>query len=454
MVSAVALILLLTLFSAFVHGEEITAEPAEAEPESGCPVRALTDAWTDWPQSQNFKIALEYRNYTYFEDESRGDSRDSINEGRLRVEYDNCFRDNMRVYVNALLQADDDEFTHGFVDDFEDDDVRRNYLNFPEAFLDIYLDAVDLRLGKQIINWGKADATNPTDNVTPTDYANLLDEDDIGVVAASATFYWKNWDLQLVGVPGFTPTRLPPRGTRFSLIPPDASLPVEDPELPSNTLDNVQLAARLKTTYRGWDFSASYYDGINDVPSPTLEYMQIPFPPFAVPTTVVPVYNRMRAFGGDFATTFDRFGIHGEAAQFIYDGDAQDSYFQYVLGFDYTRSNVIFDHDLFIIVEYIGLDVTDEGKALDTGTALDQVFMSAFATKVRYEFTDYTKLEIEAAVDLYQGNDYYFQPQLIHQMTDNFEIAFGVDVIGGPSDTFLGQFKDNDRLFVKLKYTF
>ena len=449
-------------------------EPARCEDmdsgQSGpaSPVQKVADAWADWPQSKNFKITLEYRNYSYFEEESRGDSTDSINEGRLRVEYDTYVADNMRVYIDALLQADDAGFTHGFVDDFEDDDLKRNYFNFTEAFLDIYLDTVDLRLGKQIVKWGKADAANPTDNVSPTDYANLLDEDDIGVVAASLTHYWNGWSLQVVGVPGFTPTRLPPRGTRFSLFPPDPyvtikdpalpfdlRIPIEDPELPPNTIDNSQFGLRLQTTYRGWDFSVSYYDGVNDVPAATMRYTEIPLIPVPVPVAIVPVYNRFRAFGGDFATTFGRWGLHGEAAQLVFDGNEEDSRFQYVIGIDYTQSNIIRDHDLFVILEYVGEDVTKEGTGLDLGgPPLDRVLTSAVATRIMYEFTEYTRLEVDGAIDLYQGDDYYLQPQLIHEMTDNFEVAVGVDLLGGPRDTFLGQFKDNDRFFLKLKYTF
>jgi len=228
--------------------EEMPAVESEGE----CPVQAALDQWRDWPESQYFRITLEYRNYTYLEGESRGDSRDSINEGRLRVEYDKVIREDMRLYLNLLSQADDDDFTHGFFD-LDEDELLRSYINFTEAFLDIYFDAFDLRLGKQIINWGKSDVFNPTDNVTPTDYANLVDQDEIGVLAASLTWYWETWDLQIVGVPLFSPSRLPPRDTRFSLFPPDAPLPVEDPELPPNTIDNAQFGARLSTTYGGWE---------------------------------------------------------------------------------------------------------------------------------------------------------------------------------------------------------
>ena len=428
------------------------------------PLQNARGAWEDWPPSENLKVTIEYRNYSYIDGNNRGDDRNSISEGRLRVEYDRDIADNMRLYVDALLQVDDDEFTHGFVNDFEDDDLKRNYFNFTEAFLDIYFTDFDLRLGKQIVTWGKADVSNPTDNINPTDYSNLLDDETIGVVAANLTYYWNDWSLQIVGVPGFTPTRLPPTGTRFGLIPPDRiaviedpllpialHVPIEDPVLPSNTIDNSQYGMRLQTSYSGWDFSVSFYDGMNDFPSTSVRYMDTPFP---IPEAIVPVYNRFRAVGGDFATTCDRWGFHGEAAYLFFDGNAEDNRMQYVIGLDYTRSNVLFDHDIFVILEYVGEEVTREGEGFDGGAGLDSLLVNAIAGNITYEFTEYTKLELIGVVDLYQGDDYYFQPQLIHQMTDDFEITVGLDLIGGPSDTFFGQFKDNDRVFVKLKYTF
>jgi len=441
-VAALFLIAVMSSMSLPAYCADMAAGEAESLPFH----QRVARGWSDWPHSEKFKVTLEYRNYSYFEEESRGDSRDSINEGHLEVEYDTYVRDNMRLFIDAHFQVDDDDFTHGFVDDLEDDDIKRNYFNFTEAFIDIYFDTYDLRLGKQIVNWGKADSVNPTDNINPTDYSNLLDDEDIGVVAANFNYYWNEWNFQFVAVPGFTPTRFPPTGTRFSVIPPDSIFPVTDPELPSNTIDNAQVGVRLLTTYHGWDFSASYYDGVNDVPVGTLRFLPGP--------TVVPVYNRFRAIGGDFATTFEQWGFHGEAAQIIFDGAEQDSYFQYVLGVDYTKNNILFDQDLFVIVEYVGEDVTEKATGSDMGTSLDRVLTSAVAINVTWEFSDYTKLEVTGAYDFDQGDDYFFQPQLVHQMNDYFEITVGIDVIGGPKDTFLGQFKDNDRLFVKLKYAF
>src|SRR5262249_15827903 len=47
-----------------------------------------------------------------------------------------------------------------------------------EAYLDVSVGAVDLRLGKQLIVWGRADRLNPTDNLTPRNFTLLVPEDD------------------------------------------------------------------------------------------------------------------------------------------------------------------------------------------------------------------------------------------------------------------------------------
>lgn len=447
------------------YGQELDSgelEAGELQPVSM--LQEFRNSWEEMPYSDKFKITLEYRNYSYFSNDDRSGTSDSINEGRLGVEFDTDVGDDMRLFLDALIQVDDSGFTHGFPDSLKEDDLKRNYFKFKEAFLDIYFDDYDLRLGKQIITWGKADTSNPTNNINPSEYSNLLDDDDIGVFAVNLTYYFGDSSLQLVGVPQFTPTRLPPEESRFSFLPPGGvviiedprlpfpiEVPVEDSELPSNHIENSQFGLRLTTTHEGWDFSASYYDGVNNLPSPTLRFASGPIP---IPEAVVPIYNRFRVVGGDFATTFDRWGFHGEAAQLIYDGDAEDGRFQYVIGVDYTHSNIIFDHDIFVIVEYVGDHINMESDDLAMTSPLGTALTGAFAANITYDLSEYTKVELRGIVDVDGGDDYYFQPQLVHEVTDSFEVTAGLDIVGGPSGTFFGDFRDNDRVFMKLKYSF
>jgi len=397
---------------------------------------------------EHFKTRLEYRNFTYFEDGNRQDQRRSLNEFQVEVEYDTMLTDNMRLYIDALLWMDDDDYAKSFIDELEDDDVKRNKFNLPELFVDLYFDNFDLRMGKQVVAWGKADSVNPTDNINPQDLSNFFEQDEeIGVPAVKLGYYIGDFTIEGVFVPTFTPTRLPPLDSRLSVIDlSNVPLPINDPDLPSDSIANSQYGIRVLTTHEGWDFSASFYDGINDYPNVRLE------PDFSI----TPVYNKIRVIGADFATTFDRWGVHGEAAQFLSDGDAEDSYIQYVLGIDYNHSDIIFDHDVFIIVEYIGDHTTKKGEDQlpVSGAMVNRVFSNSLFAHIEYEFSDYFRLDCEGMVNLDNGEDYFVKPEFSYDVNDNLTIAVGFDLLWGPSDTFFGGFDESDRVFTKLTYTF
>src|SRR5258706_7925967 len=43
-----------------------------------------------------------------------------------------------------------------------------------EGYATVHFEKADLRVGKQIVPWGRADGINPTDNLTPRDFVVLL----------------------------------------------------------------------------------------------------------------------------------------------------------------------------------------------------------------------------------------------------------------------------------------
>ena len=46
-----------------------------------------------------------------------------------------------------------------------------------EAYVDVRLGRLDLRLGRQIVAWGRADGVNPTDNLTGDDVTLLVPDE-------------------------------------------------------------------------------------------------------------------------------------------------------------------------------------------------------------------------------------------------------------------------------------
>src|SRR5690606_2071909 len=75
-----------------------------------------------------------------------------------------------------------------------------------------YFGPIDLRIGQQIIVWGKADGFNPTNNLTPTDLRVRSPQEDDRRVGNFATRVYLNMNpirLEGVWVPLYKPVELP-----------------------------------------------------------------------------------------------------------------------------------------------------------------------------------------------------------------------------------------------------
>jgi len=119
-----------------------------------------------------------------------------------------------------------------------------------EAYVDLYFTNSDLRIGKQIITWGRAEGTFITDILTPVNLTEFLTQDfadlRLGLTALKYTYYWGSDYLQLIVNPAFSPNQLPAFKNRwFPRLPFSTSIPVNIQESPpTNKLKNIQLAAR------------------------------------------------------------------------------------------------------------------------------------------------------------------------------------------------------------------
>lgn len=391
--------------------------------------------------------SVEYKNYSYFE-EAEQDGNQIVNELILKLEFDGSFGETIRYYLEPRLRVDDDSLSKGVIDGIKDDTPKRRILDVEEGFLKFESEVFDVTAGKLIYAWGTADGYNPTDNLNPRDYTDLLDNEKIGVFSAMGNYYLRDFDLQFVFVPVFTPSRVFPTDSRWAFVPPGFPLPINERDLPPDTLANAQFAFRCSTTIKGWDFSLSYYDGIEDAPVGLVEFAD------ATPTGVTPTYNKIRVPGGDFSTTFGKWEIHGELGYFISDDDGLDSYLQYVVGFNYSWSDLVLGHDVTLILEYAGETITNEGDdPAFIDTEISRVFTNSVLSRVIYEIDYYTKFEFLGAFN-FDDDDFYIQTKFFRDLSESLKIEAGFDILQGPRDTFFGQFKDNDRFFCSLEYLF
>ena len=98
-------------------------------------------------------------------------------------------------------------FHHGY----DGEQVQGGY-DVREAYVDLYLGPVDVRFGHQILVWGRADAFNPTDNLTPRDMrVRSPDEDDrrLANLALRTTFNFEPVRWEWIYVPFYAPSFFP-----------------------------------------------------------------------------------------------------------------------------------------------------------------------------------------------------------------------------------------------------
>lgn len=342
-----------------------------------------------------------------------------------------------------------------------------------EGYLEVARERWELRIGHQIITWGRADELNPTDVITPKDFLLLLPEGSpayrFGVTALKLDYFLpRGLRLSGVWVPAFTPSLIP-----YADPPPGIRL---RQRLPAATVANGAAGLKLDRSGETLDASLSYFYGFNLFPELHVANNTTDSETGAVRATIDALYKRQHMIGADFATVRGRFGYRGEVAYVYTDNpDGRDvqsivPYLYYVLGIERTLFN-----DLSVIVQYVGRwvpDRVDPARALDDPdpvqgrlrfVAARETFLinqqldtvqNGWSARIAKRFWNDT-LDCELLTLHYlERNDFFLKPRLSYALTDAWTATVGGEIFGGPRYSFLGRLKKNTGAFTELRYSF
>ena len=348
-------------------------------------------------------------------------------------------------------------------------DVQQTFVEVREAYVNTYLGPVDLRLGKQIIVWGRADVLNPTNNLTPNDLrirSPIEDDRRVGNVGARAFLRLAPVRLEGVWMPTYVPSELPP-----VLLPQFVSFGT--PVFPSANLKNGIVAGRLHLELPSFEASVSYLHGY--APLPGLTLTGLTFDPTTPSVLVSRTAYEHQVVGFDFSTALgDIAAIRGEAAyRRPYDYGkhihAPHPDLQYALGADHNFGSVS------VIVQYLGRYVFDWQKQVGPAMDLDPnvlkmtpaegaPYLAAFTENInsllaktnqilfaqtarvqhlatmRVEWmTAHDTLSISAVgmVNI-TTKEWLASPKIGYRMSDNLTAYLGAEVLTGPKDTLFG----------------
>jgi hypothetical protein len=361
---------------------------------------------------------------------------------------------------------------------------QQTVVDLREAFATLYAGRwFDLRLGKQIIVWGRADALNPTNNLMPFDIrvrSPIEDDRRIGNVAARANLHLGPFRVEGVWIPLYIASELPdiplPKYVYFG--PPIN----QQPELRDGL-----LAARVHLELPAFEMSASYLRGF--APLPGLQRRSVVLDPDTPEILITRTTDYEQVLGFDFSTALGSLlALRGEAAYRL-PADYEHRHYaarpdlQYAVGADHSFGPVS------VIGQYLGRYVLDwqrEEGAPDADPSSLNMVPSATAQKfaeetidaelakknqmlfgqtVRIQHLVTARIEWLVAHDTvsialfglynFTTREWYAAPKLGYHLSDDLTAYVGGEIFRGPEGTLFGVI---DELlsagYAELRYTY
>jgi hypothetical protein len=325
-----------------------------------------------------------------------------------------------------------------------------------EAFVDLRFGKLDIRAGRQIFAWGRADGVNPTDNLTGEDLTLLAPDDDdrrLGTTAVRASYYLGDVSVSAAWLPEF-------RGHRFPLPapPPGVDFVREVDEWPGD-----QWAVRVEQTGRAVDWSASYFDGrdlLPDLgPDRTLTDRDAPHVRLS--------HHRVRAAGADMAANVGRFALRAEAA-YVHTEDSAgtDPFTKNPFVFLVVGGDRTFREYLNVNVQYLYRYILDfrtppaEGMLGMVGST--QAILNSQTRRVQHgtSFRVAHKwlretLEAECAAAAFFGpRGVDLRPKISYAVTDHWKVLVGAEIYRGEESSVFGLLRPNTAAYLEARWSF
>jgi len=357
-------------------------------------------------------------------------------------------------------------------------------IDLREFYLDLYLENVDLRLGRQFIIWGVMTGVRIVDELNPMDFRELILPDlldyRVPLWSTRANIYLGDNEFQLVWIPDIQFHRPAPEGSEWELLQ-----EVPGTVFPNSfTVANSEYGIRWSGTRFNTELTLSYFYTWDDFP---VIFRHVPIEPVAVDGVVAepeffPRYTRIHMYGatmqrqvggqilkGEFAFVKDKYfglGTIDRDNDGILDnqGELQRDHIRWALGLDFNmwKTDISPGITQWIILNYDPAIIQGE-------------YDTAFNLFVRKELPQYKATLQMLLIRMVTLGELYVKPKVTFNVTDLFQVSAGLDLFYGQQTQvgvaakngkavdileieqrfqFLGNFQGNKRLFLEFKYSF
>lgn len=336
-------------------------------------------------------------------------------------------------------------------------------IDIREAYVNLYWGNLDVRVGQQIVVWGRADGFNPTNNITPQ---NMLirspDEDD----RRQSNFLIRTWynlspfRLEAIFIPQYASSVIPTNVLTF-----EQGIQLNEIQLPNAKLKNSSYAVRLSLEKAAFDGSLSFYQGW--IPLPGIQLVDFVINASGPVINLAPVPYKMQVIGGDFSTTLGKFGLRAEVAYRNPVKDWEDevsipnSDIYGVIGGDRSWGDFTF------LIQYVGRYVMDFEKADPSDPLIDLIDKNRMLSSQQDEIThsisfrpalslmhETLNLEVLGLVN-FTTEEMLLRPKMSYDVSDDLSLILGAEIYNGPDETLFGFVQDVlSGIFIEIRTSF
>jgi hypothetical protein len=374
-------------------------------------------------------------------------------------------------YDWAYLIRGRHDFTDEVLDDYEWE------VDFQEVWVEgSVASQVDLKVGRQIVNWGRSDTLRVLDILNPLDNREpgLVDIEDLRrpVMMLKASTYWGNWSFTAIAIPEIRFSKIPPIGSDFA--PSNSSLGelaffVAPEHIPSESFDNTGWAAAVTGIFSGWDISFHFARVWADRAYLVGRFTPDPDPAVAFAGTELR-HSRITLLGAGANYTYGSFLFKTEIAWLdgvdyatstplllpivgtvdIPMGSVRRSRLDFMAGTEYygfTDTNValeVANRHIFGYRESMRPNFDVEENALETALRITRTFLN--------ERLDVTLVAIAFGNHAQDGS--VVRLEAGYDLRDALVLKGGILLFQKGDNIPFDSISRNDRLFVELKYSF
>lgn len=326
--------------------------------------------------------------------------------------------------------------------------AQTQHIQLREAFLESDIAQLNLRLGRQIIAWGRADRINPTDYFSPRDFTVLAIEDEeqrSGINAAVLRYISQDAYNVSAVVTQFEAHRLPKNSLTSS-------------SLQHKSTNAPEWGMKIDRIGEGVDWSVSYFNGYEKFPRYRIDLNQLRT---SNSIRLLHDYEKIQSIGSDFALAKEEWTMRGE---WSYSRSACSGCIQSerqvrraTIGAD---RNIGDSGNINIQIFSIFRDL-----ALQANLPIMPNKINAHLNRLNSEFSEKEwgitlrmaqhflnerlKLELSTIIDI-SNKSSIVRPRVSYAISDAVKLQLGIDYFRGEPDSYFGSRIKNKTGFIEM----